>query len=300
LKSIVIKSERLAKNYGSRLGIADVGLEVRAGEVFGYLGPNGAGKTTTIRILLDLIRADSGKAEIFGLDVRTRGLAVRRRCGFLPGELNLYENMSCAGLLRFFAGLRGGSDWSRVEELAFRLGCHLSQPVASLSLGNKRKLGLIQAFMHDPDLLILDEPTSGLDPLVRHEFFQLVGEARRKGQTVFFSSHNLPEVARTCDRVAIIRGGRLAAVEDVAILKSRSLRSVEIRFGEEIDARDFAAVDGLEIHAAEGRSLKGRMRGEMDELLKTAARFRVIDFSSQDAGLEDVFLTYYGEDGHVR
>jgi ABC-2 type transport system ATP-binding protein len=300
LDKSVIRTERLAKNYGSRIGIAAVGIEVQAGEVFGYLGPNGAGKTTTIRILLDLIRADAGKAEIFGLDVRKHGLAVRRRCGFLPGELNLYENLSCAGLLRFFAGLRGGIDWSRVEELAFRLGCHLSQSIASLSLGNKRKLGLIQAFMHDPDLLILDEPTSGLDPLVRHEFFQLVSEARERGQTVFFSSHNLPEVARICDRVAIIRNGRLAAVEDVAALKSRSLRSVEIHFGEDIDARLFAAVDGLEIIAVEGRSLKGRLHGEMDALLKAAARFHVVDFSSQEAGLEDVFLTYYGENGRVR
>jgi len=296
----VIRTERLSKNYGRRLGIAAVDLEVKAGEVFGYLGPNGAGKTTTIRILMDFIRASGGRAEIFGLDVRKRGVEIRRRCGFLPGELNLYENLTGAGLLRFFAGLRGGSDWSYVEELASRLGCHLSQPIASLSLGNKRKLGLIQAFMHRPDLLILDEPTSGLDPLVRHEFFHLITEARGRGQTVFFSSHNLPEVARICDRVAIVRSGRLVALEDVAALKSRSLRSVEIRFGADFDARAFADVAGLEVTAVDGRSLKGRMKGEMDPLLKAAARFRIVDFSSQEAGLEDVFLAYYGENGHVR
>jgi ABC-2 type transport system ATP-binding protein len=299
LKNIVIRTERLSKNYGGRVGIADVSLEVDAGEVFGYLGPNGAGKTTTIRILLDLIRAHAGKAEIFGLDVRKRSLEIRRRCGFLPGELNLYENLTCAGLLRFFAGLRGNIDWSYVEELAARLGCQLSQPIATLSLGNKRKLGLIQAFMHRPDLLILDEPTSGLDPLVRHEFFGLVAEAKEAGQTIFFSSHNLPEVARICDRVAIIRSGRLAALEDVADLKTRSLRSVEIRFGEDFDTRAFAAVAGLEITAQDRRSLKGRMKGEMDPLLKAAARFRIYDFSSQEAGLEDVFLAYYGENGDV-
>ena len=297
--TVVIRTERLSKNYGRRLGIADVSIEVYAGEVFGYLGPNGAGKTTTIRVLMDFIRADGGRAEIFGLDVFKRSKEIRRRVGFLPGELNLYENLTCEGLLRFFAGLRGGSDWSYVEELASRLGCHLSQPIDSLSLGNKRKLGLIQAFMHRPDLLILDEPTSGLDPLVRHEFFRLVAEAREAGQTVFFSSHNLPEVARVCDRVAIIRSGRLAALEDVADLKVRSLRSVEILFAEDFDARAFAAVAGLEIIALDRRSLKGRMKGEMDPLLKAAARFHIADFSSQETGLEDVFLAYYGENGDV-
>jgi ABC-2 type transport system ATP-binding protein len=300
LKNIVIKTRGLSKNYGRRLGIAAVDLEVHAGEVLGYLGPNGAGKTTTIRILLDLIRADAGRAEIFGLDVRKRSLDVRRRVGFLPGELNLYEDLTCAGLLRFFAGLRNGIDWSYVEELAARLGCHLSQPIVSLSLGNKRKLGLIQAFMHRPDLLILDEPTSGLDPLVRHEFFLLVAEAKAAGQTVFFSSHNLPEVARVCDRVAIIRSGRLVALEDVADLKSRSLRSVEIRFGGDFDARAFEALAGLEITALDKRSLKGRMQGGMDPLLKAAARFRVDDFSSREPGLEDVFLAFYGENDHGR
>lgn len=299
MKNIVIRTVRLSKNYGSRVGIADVSLEVYAGEVLGYLGPNGAGKTTTIRILLDLIRADAGKAEIFGLDVRKRSLEIRRRVGFLPGELNLYEDLTCDSLLRFFAGLRGNIDWSYVEDLAARLGCQLSQPIASLSLGNKRKLGLIQAFMHRPDLLILDEPTSGLDPLVRHEFFHLVAEAKAAGQTIFFSSHNLPEVARICDRVAIIRSGRLAALEDVADLKTRSLRSVEIRFGEDFDARAFAAVAGLEITAQDRRSLKGRMKGEMDPLLKVAARFSINDFSSQEPGLDDVFLAYYGENGNV-
>jgi ABC-2 type transport system ATP-binding protein len=153
--------------------------------------------------------------------------------------------------------------------------------------------------MHRPDLLILDEPTSGLDPLVRHEFFRLVAEAKAAGQTIFFSSHNLPEVARICDRVAIIRSGRLAALEDVADLKTRSLRSVEIRFGEDFDARAFAAVAGLEITAQDRRSLKGRMKGEMDPLLKVAARFSINDFSSQEPGLDDVFLAYYGENGNV-
>jgi len=300
LPKTVIKTERLSKNYGRRLGIADVGLDVHAGEVFGYLGPNGAGKTTTIRILLDFIRADAGRAEIFGLDTCRRSVDIHRRVGFLPGEVHLYENLSCSDHLRFFANLRGNVAWAYVAELAARLSCPLSQPIHSLSLGNKRKVGLIQALMHRPELIILDEPTGGLDPIVQHEFYQLLAEAQARGQTIFFSSHNLPEVERVCDRVAVIRAGRLVATENIAALKARSLRSLEIRFGEDVEARTFAAVPGLEIVTLEKRLLKGRLRGEMDTLLKAASRFKVSDLKSQEPSLEEIFLAYYGNDDHAR
>jgi ABC-2 type transport system ATP-binding protein len=296
----VIRTERLSKNYGRRLGIADVGIEVRAGEVFGYLGPNGAGKTTTIRVLMDFIRADAGRAEIFGLAARRHSVEIRRRVGFLPGEVHLYENLSCRDYLRFFANLRGNVAWAYVTELASRLNCPLSQPIHSLSQGNKRKVGLIQAFMHKPELIILDEPTSGLDPIVQHEFYRLLADARAAGQTIFFSSHNLPEVERVCDRVAVIRAGRLVATENVAALKARSLRGIEIRFGEDVDAQAFAAVPGLEIVTLEKRLLKGRLRGEMDALLKAAARFTVSDLRSQEPSLEEIFLAFYGNDEHAR
>ncbi len=295
----VIRSERLSKNYGRHLGIADVAIEVRAGEVFGYLGPNGAGKTTTIRVLMDFIRADRGRAEIFGRDIRKESLEIRRHVGFLPGDMRLYENLSGVEYVRFLANLRSGVDNAYVEELAERLACPLERPIHTLSQGNKRKIGLIQAFMHRPELLILDEPTSGLDPIVRHEFFGLVAEARGRGQTVFYSSHNLPEVERSCDRVAIIRRGRIVATERIGDLKARSVRSLEIRFNEDIDARAFASVPGLEIVAGDKRSLKGRMRGDMDALLKTAARFPVGDFHSAEPDLEEIFLAYYGDDGHA-
>jgi ABC-2 type transport system ATP-binding protein len=295
----VITTEALSKNYGRRPGIVDVSLEVYAGEVFGYLGPNGAGKTTTIRVLLDLIRANGGSARVFGLDSRRHSVDIRRRSGFLPGELNLYENMTCGDLLRFFAGLRGGVDWLYVEELASRLNCHLSQPIHSLSQGNKRKIGLIQAFMYRPELLILDEPTSGLDPLVRHEFYYMVAEAKERGQTIFFSSHNLPEVERICDRVAIIRNGRLAAMENVADLKSRSLRDVEIHFGEDVDPGAFSNLAGLQVIEADKRLLKFQVKGGIDLLLKTAARFKVVDLISREPGLEDVFMAFYGSNDHA-
>lgn len=296
----IIRTDRLSKSYGRRLGIADVGIEVFAGEVFGYLGPNGAGKTTTIRILLDFIRADSGRAEIFGLDARQRSVEIHRRLGFLPGEPHLYENLAGGDFLRFFAGLRGGVAWSYVEELAERLNCRLEQPIHSLSQGNKRKIGLIQAFMHHPELIVLDEPTSGLDPLVQHEFYLLLAESRSRGQTVFLSSHNLAEVERVCDRVAIIRSGRLAAVENVAALKARPLRSLEIHFAEDFDVGAFAGIPGLEILAAEKRLLRGRLKGGMDALLKAAARFKITDLRSQEPSLEEIFLAYYGNNGHAQ
>ena len=300
MTAAVIRTECLSKRYGRHLGIADVDIEVRGGEVFGYLGPNGAGKTTTIRVLMDFLRADGGRAEIFGLDAHRESVGIRRRVGFLPGDMRLYENLKGSEYLRFFANLRGGIDRAYAAELASRLACPLERPIRTLSQGNKRKIGLIQAFMHRPELLILDEPTSGFDPIVRHEFFLLLEEARAQGQTVFFSSHNLPEVERSCDRVAIIRRGRIAAIECIEELKARSLRNLEIRFDEDIDARAFAAVPGLEIVAQDRRSLKGRIRGNMDALLKAAARFRVSDFSSQEPDLEEIFLAYYGDNGHAQ
>ncbi len=296
----VIRTERLSKNYGRHLGIADVDIEVRAGEVFGYLGPNGAGKTTTIRVLMGFIHASKGRAEIFGLDSRKQSVEIRRHVGFLPGDMRLYENLKGSDYLRFFANLRSGLELSYAEELASRLACPLERPIHTLSQGNRRKIGLIQAFMHKPELLILDEPTSGLDPIVRHEFFELITEARDRGQTVFFSSHNLPEVERACDRVAIIRQGRIVATERIEDLKARSLRSLDIRFAEDVDARAFAAVPGLEVVARDRRSLKGRMKGDMDALLKAAARFHVSDFSSQELDLEEIFLAYYGDNGHAQ
>jgi ABC-2 type transport system ATP-binding protein len=299
-EKIAVKTEGLSKNYGRRMGIADVNIEVMAGEVFGYLGPNGAGKTTTIRLLLDFIRADEGRAEVFGLDARRHGVQIRRRIGFLPGELNLYENLSGRDFLLYFCNLRGRGDWSYVEELASRFQCQLSRSIHSLSQGNKRKLGLIQAFMHKPDLVILDEPTSGLDPIMQHEFYRLIGEARAAGQTIFFSSHNLPEVERICDRVGIIRAGRMVATENVSALKSRTMRNVEIHFGEDIEPSAFATIGQLRVLNLDKRLLRCQMKGEMEPLLKAAAKYRILDFISREPDLEEIFLTFYGDENHAQ
>ncbi|MCH7706430.1 MAG: ABC transporter ATP-binding protein, partial [Chloroflexi bacterium] len=200
----VILTEGLTKSYGKSRGIVDLNLEVRAGEVFGFLGPNGSGKTTTMRLLLDFIRPTRGRAEVFGLDVRTESMEIRRRVGYLPGDLAMYENLTGRELLTYFANLQGGVSWSYTEALAERLGLDLSRPIRTLSTGNKQKVGLVQAFMHQPELLVVDEPTSGLDPLVRQEFYRIVQEAKAEGQTVFLSSHILAEVERIADRVGII------------------------------------------------------------------------------------------------
>src|ERR671919_788551 len=206
---LVIETEALTKYYGKHLGIEDLTFSVRAGEVFGFLGPNGAGKTTTIRTLLDLIRPTRGRASIFGLDSHQEGIEIRRRIGYVPGELALYDRMDGADLLEFLGNLRGGVDPSRIRGLADRVGAELNRKIRTLSHGNKQKLGLIQAFMHDPGLVVLDEPTQGLDPLVQNEVHRMIREVRAQGRTVFLSSHDLSEVEGLCDRVGIIRNDGL-------------------------------------------------------------------------------------------
>ena len=289
----LIRTTRLTKSYGKARGIVDLDLAVRPGEVFGCLGPHGAGKTTTIRILLDFIRPTTGSATIFGLDSHRDSLAIWRRLGYLPGELNLYDGMTGREFLRYMANLRKGVDWSRVEELAERLSANLTQPVRTLSHGNKQKLGLIQAFMHEPELLILDEPTQGLDPLVQHEFYRLVEKTLAVGCTVFLSSHVLPEVERTCDRVGIIRQGMLVAVEEIAGLKTKALRRLEIRFAAPPPLAAFVGLPGVRDLRVEDSSLHCKVAGSLDAVIKAAAQFEVQDVISSEPSLEEVFLTYY-------
>ncbi len=289
----IIHTAHLTKSYGKTRGVVDLDLAVQPGEVFGYLGPNGAGKTTTIRTLLDFIRPTAGSAAVFGLDSRRDSLAIRRRAGYLPGELNLYEGMTGREFLRYMANLRGGVAWREAEALAERLGAALSQPIRTLSHGNKQKLGLVQAFMHQPELLILDEPTQGLDPLVQQEFYRMIAEARAAGRTVFLSSHVLPEVEKTCDRVGIIREGRLVAVEEVAALKAKALRRLEIRFAVPVSPAAFAEVPGVHDLHVENSSLRCTVTGSLDAVIKAAAGFEVIDLISQEPSLEEIFLAYY-------
>jgi len=294
--SVVIRTDNLTKFYGKNRGVLDLDLEVGQGEIFGFLGPNGAGKTTTIRILLDFIRPTRGTAALFGLDSRKNSIETRRRTGYMLADLALYENMTGADLLRYFAHLRGGVEWESVMELAGRLDSDLSQPIRSLSRGNRQKIGLIQAFMHRPDLLILDEPSSGLDPLMQREFYSMLAEARDEGRTVLLSSHVLPEVERVCDRVGIIREGRLITVEHVAHLKERALRRLEIRFETQVPEDAFAGVPGISELHVENNTVHCAIAGNLDPLIKAIASFTVVDLISHEPSLEEVFLAYYGAD----
>jgi ABC-2 type transport system ATP-binding protein len=287
-----IALDRLTKRYGRTRGIEDVTLVVEPGEVFGFLGPNGAGKTTTIRTMLDLLRPTEGTASLLGLDSHRDALEIHRRVGYLPGDFAAYRRMTGRCYLEFFAALRG-LPATAFEGLAERLACDLEPRIASLSHGNVQKLGLIQALMHQPELLVLDEPTQGLDPLVQREFHELVQESSARGGTVFLSSHVLPEVERICDRIGIVDDGRLIDVEDVGDLRAKAVRVMEFHFAQPVPADAFADVPGvsdLEIH---GDVVRCTVRGSVDALIKAVARYEAVDVQSRQPGLEELFLEFY-------
>jgi ABC-2 type transport system ATP-binding protein len=292
-----IATERLTKFYGANRGVQDLELRVDEGEVFGFLGPNGAGKSTTINLLMDQIRPTNGRAAVLGLDSHADHVAIHARVGFLPGELALYERLTGREMLTYLANLRGGVPGSRIGALADRFAAELDRPVRGLSMGNKQKIGLIQAFMHDPDLLILDEPTIGLDPLVQREFQHLVREVVAAGRTVFLSSHTLSEVERVADRVGIIRDGRLVEVAEVARLKSLAVRRIELIFDVPPDPAVFRRIAGVRDVVADDRALQVHLEGPMAELLKIAADHEVQDVRTHEADLEEVFLTFYRDRG---
>ena len=290
-----IQAEGLTKSYGRARGVVDLTFEVERGEVFGYLGPNGAGKTTTLRLLIDLIRPTAGRAVVLGLDARRESVEVRRHVGYVPGELALYPRLTGRQHLSFFASLRVGVDPRHVDELVERLDLDLDRPVADLSKGNRQKVGLVQALMHRPELLVLDEPTSGLDPLVQQEFYRLVRERTSAGGTVLLSSHVLSEVEHVADRVAIIREGRLVVVEDVAGLKTRAVRRVVVHFAAPVAAAPFASLAGVRSVEADGNALRFEVEGSLDTLVKAIAAHEVLDVVSHEPDLEEIFLSYYRE-----
>ena len=293
--SAAIETDNLTKFYGGRRAISNINLEVREGEVFGYLGPNGAGKTTTIRTLLDLIRPTSGGASIFGLDTRANSREIKRRLAYLPGDIMLYEKLTGQEALTYTANLRGGVDWRFVADLAERLECDLSRQIRSLSRGNKQKVGLVKAFMNKPDLIIMDEPSSGLDPLMQQQFYRLIDEVKADGRTVFISSHIMPVVERVCDRVGIIREGRLIVVEKVEELKEKALHQLEFHFASPVSGGEFSALPGVSDVSVQDGVLRCTVIGKPDALIKAVARYEVVKLVSHEPHLEDVFLSYYGE-----
>jgi ABC-2 type transport system ATP-binding protein len=298
--SAIIVTDNLVKSYGRVKALCGVNLEVHPGEIFGFLGPNGAGKTTTIRCLLDLIRPNHGSLRVLGLDPHKSPVEVRSHTGYLPGELHVEDNATVASTLRYLNGLRGNkADWGYVRYLASKLNLGLTTLIKNLSKGNKQKVGIIQALMHRPELLLLDEPTFGLDPLVQQEVLKLVVEARAEGATVFFSSHILSEVQEIADRVGIIRNGLVVEVADTETLLNRSLRRVRIRFKHTVDVQKLAKLPRVSVLSEDdGQIFSLQVEGEMDGLIKALASFEVIDFETERPSLEEVFLAYYKEESN--
>ncbi len=297
----IIETDRLTKRYGTARGIEDVSLSVRRDEVFGFLGPNGAGKTTTIRTLLDLLHPTSGSARLFGLDSRRDSLAIRARLGNLPGEFACDPRRTGREVVALLAALRGMDGLGRAPELAERFHADLDRPVGHLSRGNRQKIGIIQALFHSPELLILDEPTGGLDPLMQEQFHLLVGEERDRGATVFLSSHDLEEVERLCDRVAIIRDGRLVAIEHVADLTARRFRHATVTVADAIDGRELRAIDGVRDVVIHGRQVRfGVEATALDDLVKVLARHEIVDLELARPSLEEIFLTFYAGEEQAR
>jgi len=289
----VIVTRGLSKDFGAGRGLFGLDLEVRRGEVFGFLGPNGAGKSTTMRLLLDLIKPTSGSAQVLGLDAGAESLEIRRRVGFLPGDWALYPKLTGRVVLDYLAELRGGVDRRVRDALVERFDAELDRPIRELSTGNRQKLGLVQAFMHEPELLILDEPIAGLDPLVQQSFHALLREVCAQGRTVFLSSHTLSEVERVTDRLAILRQGRLVVVDSLENLRKVAVHRLEIEFAEPVGVDAFRALPGVKEVEANGRTVTIGFEGSADPVVKALAAFPVVAIHPREDDLEDIFLRYY-------
>ena len=290
----VIETERLTKSYGSHRGIIEVDLVVQQGEVFGFLGPNGAGKTTTIRTFLDLIRPTSGVARVFGIESSADPVAIHRRIGYIPGEFTLYDRLTGGQTIEYFGNLRGGVDPAYRAALVERFELDPSRRFKEYSKGNKQKVGVVIALQHRPAMLILDEPTSGLDPLVQQTFFSTLREAVADGATVFLSSHILSEVEKSCDRVGIIRDGRLVKLDTVEALRDLAHHQVELRFSGPVPIAEFEVLPGVSEVTVDDHVLRMRVSGAITPVVQAAARYELLDFVSREPSLEETFLAQYG------
>ncbi len=298
----ILQTQNLSKTYHvsgrpDLKALDQLTLEVQTGEIFGYLGPNGAGKTTTIRLLLDLIRPTSGTASVFGLNAQEHSVAIHRRVGFLPGELNLWKNRTAAQVIYYIASLRGtiAPQVKEAQKLAEELKFDASKKIRDFSTGNKRKLGLILAMMHRPELLILDEPTSGLDPLMQQTFNQMMRDIRAEGRTVFLSSHQLSEVQAICDRVAILRDGQLQTVQNVDTLMKAGFRSVDLEFREAVPQMWQERLEsiGAQEVVIQDKTARFKLRGDFDPVLRVVSSGYLVNIDVHEPSLEDIFLSFY-------
>lgn len=289
----IIEIAHLTKDYGHEKGVFDINLTVEKGEIFGFLGLNGAGKTTTIRNLLGFIRPGTGTCNISGMDCFQDAPKIQQSLGYLAGELTFLEDMAGKQMIEFIAAMKGITNKDRMYELMKRFELDPSGRIKKMSKGMKQKIGIVCAFMGDPDILILDEPTSGLDPLMQNKFVELLLEEKKKGKTIFMSSHIFEEVEKTCDRTAIIRQGKIVTVEGVNSLKKKKQKSYTITFREEGEVETFRA-EGYEVKRINGLQVTVAVKGDVDIFLKTLAKYSIQDVDTQVSSLEEIFLHYYG------
>ncbi len=294
-KMNVIEARSLTKCYGRHRGISDVSFTVEAGEVFGFIGPNGAGKSTTIRSLLGLIFPTSGTASVFGFDVIKDTKKIKRDVGYLPADVEYYDSMSTRELLLYSARFYAVDARNRINSLAERFDVDLTRPINELSSGNKKKVSILQCFIHEPKLLILDEPTNGLDPLMQNRFYQLVNQERDRGATVFFSSHILNEVERVCGRVAVIKEGSIVALENVADLRRKHVSRVRVSLEGTPEQEDLG-ISGIKEWSARNGDISFLFTGDPNDLLDELAKRNVRAISIEEPSLEDVFMHYYQEE----
>ncbi|MBK49891.1 MAG: ABC transporter [Chloroflexi bacterium] len=289
----IIEISNVTKNYGRVKALSNLNLSVGEGEIFGFLGPNGAGKTTALRILVDYIRSSSGTCKIFGMDTVKDSTTIKKNIGYLPGNIQMYKSMKAIDLLKYFANLRGLTDLDYARDLAKRFDSDIDIKIGNMSKGNQQKIGLIQAMMHKPALLILDEPTSGLDPLIQEQFFNMMEEIRDSGKTIFLSSHILSEVERICDRVSILKSGTIVATENIESLKIKSAQEFEIHFDTDIKKEVFMGLKEIRDLKINGNKLKCTVIGTPNNLLKLATQYTIKKIVTNESNLETTFLSFY-------
>lgn len=297
MRYLVIRTEKLTKNFGRSQALVDISLEVEPGEVYGVLGPRGAGKSTLLNVLMNVVRPTSGAAWLMGLDSVRHSQQLRQMVGFMPELLPFPDNMTSEQILERLTSMYGPVDFGYVRDLADRFGLDLSRRVATLSAAEKQILGIVRAFMRRPDLVLLDSPTGKLELERQNQLYHLIGETRATGGTVVIASQSLVEMERLCDRVAVLYQGNLLAVERGVVLRSRALRKIELRFAEPVRSEAFASLANIQDLALDDNKLRCTLRGEPDALFKTASQFRLLDVISQQPSLDEVYHNYYGTPG---
>jgi ABC-2 type transport system ATP-binding protein len=291
----VIEIDNLTKHYGDVVGVQDLNLKVRKGEIMGFLGPNGAGKTTAIRSCLALVSKTAGTITIFGLDSHRDAVAIRQRTGYLPGDFGLIPSVSTRRYLQYLLSLSDCCSDEKMLSLADRLELNLDRTTNELSKGNRQKVGIIQALMADQDLIIMDEPTSGLDPLMQQEVYRIMREEQQEGKTIFMSSHILAEAEQVCDRVAIIRDGRLEVVEEIQALQEKTGKILEVEFRDRVDLDEFDIEGVADLHQKDGK-ITLTIHENLDQVVKTVSSHKILNMQLYTYNLEQLFLKYYGKD----